>query len=141
MNTGKSTPFPHCKIYVFLINNKIVHTLNNCCFQQTIKLFSLLKNSKQESKGTAPLKKDGKLYSDTVDKANILNSQFQSVFTPKSPLKLSQLAYMSVQDLSDRGVIDPSQVQGESLSSTPHMESISISVNGIAKLLKDLNPH
>ena len=105
------------------------------------KLFSLLKNSKQESKGTAPLKKDGKLYSDTVDKANILNSQFQSVFTPKSPLKLSQLAYMSVQDLSDRGVIDPSQVQGESLSSTPHMESISISVNGIAKLLKDLNPH
>ena len=73
--------------------------------------------------------------------ANILNSQFQSVFTPKSPLKLSQLAYMSVQDLSDRGVIDPSQVQGESLSSTPHMESISISVNGIAKLLKDLNPH
>ena len=48
---------------------------------------------------------------------------------------------MSVQDLSDRGVIDPSQEQGESLSSTPHMESISISVNGIAKLLKDLNPH
>ena len=33
------------------------------------KLFYLLKNSKQESKGTTPLKKDCKLYSDTVDKA------------------------------------------------------------------------
>ena len=63
------------------------------------KLFSLLK----DSKGSTLLKKDGKLYSDTVDKANILNNQFQSVFTPKSPLKLSQLAYMTVQDLSDRG--------------------------------------
>ena len=33
------------------------------------------------------------------------------------------------------------KVQDESLSSTPHMESISISVNGIVKLLKDLIPH
>ena len=67
------------------------------------KLFSLLKNSKQDSKGIAPLKKDGKLYSDTVDKANVLNQQFQSVFTPKCPLKLSQLASLAVQDLSDNG--------------------------------------
>ena len=63
------------------------------------------------------------------------------MFTPKSPLKLRQLAYMTVQDLSDRGAIDPSQVQGDILSSTPKMESISVSLNGIVKLLKDLNPH
>ena len=37
------------------------------------RLFSLLKNSKQDLKGSAPLKKDGKLYSDTVDEANILS--------------------------------------------------------------------
>ena len=77
------------------------------------------------------------MYSDTVDKVNILNNQFQSVFTQKSPLKLSKLAYMTVQDLSDRGAIDPSQVQGEILSITPKMESISV----VVKLLKDLNPH
>ena len=65
------------------------------------KLFSLLKYSKQDSKGIAPLNKDGKLYSDTVDKANELNQQFQSVFTPKCQLKLSLLASMAVQDLSD----------------------------------------
>ena len=105
------------------------------------KLFSLLKNSKQDSKGIAPLKKDGKLHSNTVDKANVLNQQFQSVFTPKCPLKLSQLASMAVQDLSDSGTIDPSQIPGECLNTTPHMESITVSTNGIAKLLKDLNPH
>ena len=103
-------------------------------------LFSLLKNSKQDSKGIAPLKKDGKLHSDTVDKANVLNQQFQSVFTSKSPLKLSQLANMSVQDLSDNGTIGPAQKPGECLSTTPHMESITVSTNGIVNLLKDLNP-
>ena len=80
------------------------------------KLFSLLKNSKQDSKGIAPLKKDGKLHSNTVDKANVLNQQFQSVFTPGCQLKLSQLASMAVQDLSDSGTIDPSQIPGECLS-------------------------
>ena len=84
---------------------------------------------------------NGKLYSDTVDKANVLNQQFQSMFTPKSTLKLSQIASMAVQDLSDNGTIDPSQIPGECLSTTPHMESITVSTNGIAKLLKDLNPN
>lgn len=72
-----------------------------------------------------------------MDKANILNDQFQSVFTSKSPLKLSQLASMAVQDLVD----SDANVPGECLSTTPHMESITVSVNGIVKLLKDLNPH
>ena len=83
----------------------------------------------------------GKLHSNTVDKANVLNQRFQSVFTPKCPLKLSQLASMAVQDLSDSGTIDPSQIPGECLNTTPHMESITVSTKGIAKLLKDLNPH
>ena len=105
------------------------------------KLFSLLKNSKQDSKGIAPLKKDGKLYSYTVDKANVLNQQFQSVFTPKCLLKLIQIASMAVQDLSDSGKIDPLQIPGECLNTTPHMESITVSTNGIANFMKDLNPH
>ena len=48
---------------------------------------------------------------------------------------------MAVQDLSDSGTIIPSQIPGECLNTTPHMESITISTNGIVKLLKDLNPH
>ena len=48
---------------------------------------------------------------------------------------------MAVQDLSDSDTIDPSQIPGECLNTTPHMESITVSTNGIAKLLEDLNPH
>ena len=47
---------------------------------------------------------------------------------------------MAMQDLSDSGTIDPSQIPGECLNTTPHME-ITVSTNGIAKLLKDLNSH
>ena len=46
-----------------------------------------------------------------------------------------------MQDLSDNGTIDPSQIPGECLNTTPHVESITVSTNGISKLLKDLNPH
>ena len=48
---------------------------------------------------------------------------------------------MSVQDLSDNGTIDPSQVPGECLSTTPYMESNTVSTNGTGKLLKDLYTH
>lgn len=34
-----------------------------------------------DNSGVAPLKKEGNLIADTKQKANILNSQFQSVFT------------------------------------------------------------
>ena len=132
------TTDPNSKLFHRIVPHKTFYLI---CTYASKKLFSLLKKSKQDSKGSAPLEKGGKLYSDTVDKANILNNQFQSVFTPKSPLKLRQLADMTAQDLSDRGAIDPSQVQGEILSSTPKMKSISVSLNGIVKLLKDLNPH
>ena len=46
---------------------------------------------------------------------------------------------MAVQDLSDNGTIDPSQIPGECLHTTPHLESVTVSTNGIAKLLKDPN--
>ena len=54
----------------------------------TKKLFSFLKNCRQDSQGSSPLKKDEQLHTDNAKKANILNCQFQSVFTPKSPLTL-----------------------------------------------------
>lgn len=45
------------------------------------KLFSFLKHSRQNGQGIAPLMSDGKLVINTVEKANVLNKQFQSVFT------------------------------------------------------------
>ena len=107
----------------------------------TKKLYSLLKNSRMDSIGSAPLKQNGQLHTNTTDKANILHQQFQSVFTPKIPLKLSQLSLMAVQDYVDDGLHHPSQIPSETLSPVPHMPNITVSLNGILKLLNDLNPH
>ena len=44
------------------------------------KMYSLLKHSKQDSSGVAPLKSDGRTLSDDCEKSNALNRQLQSVF-------------------------------------------------------------
>ena len=41
----------------------------------------------------------------------------------------------------DDGLLHPSQIPSETLSSVPQMPNITVSLNGILKLLKDLNPH
>ena len=107
----------------------------------TKKLYYFLKNSNMDSKDSAPLKRNGQLYTNTTDKANIINQQFQSVFTPKTPLKLSQLTRLAVQDFVDDGILNPSHIPSKTLSSVPQMPNISVSLNGVLKLLKDLNPH
>ena len=94
-----------------------------------------------DSKGSAPLKQNGQLYANTTDKANILNQQFQSVFTPKTSLKLSQLTRMAVQDFVDDGIHNPSNIPSKTLSSVPQMPDSTVSLNGVLKLLKDLNTH
>ncbi|XP_069122198.1 uncharacterized protein [Argopecten irradians] len=45
------------------------------------KLFSYIKTTKKENSDITVLRKDGQLLTDTTDKANILNQQFQSAFT------------------------------------------------------------
>ena len=69
----------------------------------TKKLFSYLKNCRQDSQGIAPLKGDGQICTDNVKKTNMLNKQFQSVFTPQSPLELKKLCHQKVLDLHDSG--------------------------------------
>ena len=44
------------------------------------KLFSLIKNARQDSNGVYPLKDLGTTFSQNIDKASILNKQFQSGF-------------------------------------------------------------
>ena len=103
---------------------------------KTKKLYSLLKNSKQDSGGIASLKKDGQTVSTETDKTNTLNVQYQSVFSPKTPVSLKFLAQKSLKDLHDSGVDLPFQP-----SPYPKMPDISISAAGIDKLLLGLNPH
>ncbi|XP_060608341.1 uncharacterized protein LOC132760373 [Ruditapes philippinarum] len=103
----------------------------------TKKLYSLLKHSKQDSFGIDSLKKHNKLYTSDQDKATVLNEQFQSVFTSKSPVSLKFLADMKVQDQADTG----REVPHTSFSPHNPMCDIDISVKGVEKLLKNLNPH
>ena len=52
---------------------------------KTKKLYSLLKHSKQDSSGIAPLRKDSRTILTETAKANALNDQFQSLCSPKTP--------------------------------------------------------
>lgn len=92
----------------------------------TKKFYSFIKHPKKDQQGVAaPLKEHGITYSENLDKANILNQQFKSIFTPKSPLSLEQLAKLSMP-----GEPPP-------YSSMPDIE---ISTPGILKLLSNLKP-
>ena len=82
-------------------------------------------------------KKDNKLHTADEDKATVLNEQFQSVFTPKSPTSLKSLAEMKVQDITDTG----REIPHPSFSPHDPIDNIDISAIGIEKLLKNLNPH
>ena len=115
-----------------MIRTQLLLSLKNCTQE---------KNSKMDSKGSAPLKQNGQLYSNTTDKANILNQQLQSVFTPKTPQKLSQLTHMAVHDFVGDVILNPSHIPSKTLKSVPQMPDITVSLNGVLKLLKDLNPH
>ena len=49
------------------------------------KLWSMVKRIRKGSSGVGPLKVDGKLISDSKEKANVLNDQFKSVSMEKLP--------------------------------------------------------
>ena len=102
------------------------------------RLFSLLKNSKQDSQGISPLNDGQSTVTSNDDKANILNRQFQSVFSSRSALdlvKLCQGALLSgVQSRLDLFIHHSFQCK------VPTMPNIDISASGVLKLLTRINP-
>ena len=84
------------------------------------RLWSFIKSKRTDSCGVAPLKRNGIAYCDGRMKANILNNQFTSVFTSEDPLQL----------LPDLGP-----------SPHPAVSDITITQEGVQKLLCHLNPH
>ena len=88
---------------------------------------TLLKHSKQDSASVAPLHKHNSVHQDDPTKATILNEQFQSVFSWKSPNGLSSLCHMKLQESTDadRSMLD-----------------ITVTSKRFGKLLSNLkNPH
>ena len=88
------------------------------------RFWTLIKKKKSDSKEITSLKSDGITYTKATDKANILNSQFKSVFTKLVPLKLKHL---------DELVL-PRKLK------PPTMPNIRITINGVSKQLSKLNP-
>jgi hypothetical protein len=79
-----------------------------------------VKHKKQDSSGVTPLKKtDGLLYSDTETQAEILNHQFQSVYTRENT----------------------SNRPSKGMSPYQSMAHIKVSSKGVRKLLRGLNIH
>ena len=111
---------------------------NSVCSNK--KLFSFLKSAKQDQTGSPPLQNGNGLATDTTEKADIHNQQFQSVFTTKAPLSLSRLCKTQIQDMADCGTLRHDAVPEGILTSNPKMEEFTISCIGILKLLQNLKP-
>ena len=68
-----------CKAYYQYINSMIGESIHNG--GNLKKVWSFIKSKKNDNSGVAPLKKNGIVHSDSQTKADILNTQFSSVFT------------------------------------------------------------
>ena len=83
------------------------------------KLWRFIKSQKQDTAGVSPLKTDDGLQTKSKDKAEALNNQFKSSFSP----------------------IDPSPQPNKGPSPYEEMKEFAISEKGVLKLLNELNPN
>lgn len=85
----------------------------------TKRFWGFIKSLRNDSSGVAPLRENGVLKSNASDKAEILNKQFSSVFTSDTDTVFADLG--------------PNKFNA--------MPNITVTENGVCKLLKNLNPH
>ena len=100
--------------------NEYVNTIVMDENQKPKRFWSFIKSKRTDACGVSPLKKDGLTHSDSKMKAEILNQQFTSVFTAENPSD-------PLPDLGD--------------SPHPTVAGITVTENGMRKLLQQLNPH
>lgn len=90
------------------------------------RFWTFIKHKKKDNQTITGLKRHGQLHSDPKSKANILNRQFKSVFT--------DYIKITADDFKKGDYVNPQ-------STHPVVPEISITTNGITKLLLALNPH
>lgn len=83
------------------------------------KLWGLVKKLRRDGSRVSPLKSNGSILSNPVDKAHALNEQFQSVFNTPTDDPLPDMGH----------------------SPYPSIPELDITVPGVRKLLKNLKPH
>ena len=101
-------------------NNEEVHSVPK-------RFWAYIKLKKSDKCGVAPLRKNGRLETDTTNKANILNEQFQSVFSSSTNI--------------DREEFYNQNYMADSQEDYPDSGDINITNTGVEKLLNNLNPH
>ena len=84
------------------------------------RFWQFIKGMRKDHTGVATLKDQGNTVSDPKEKANLLNRQFESVFTPDTPLEPELLPQQSIH---------------------PEMEEIDITLPGVQKMLERLKVH
>ena len=82
------------------------------------RFWSFIKSLRKDSSGVAPLKENGKMHADPKDKTNILNRQYESVYTKE----------------------DTNNVPSPSGQPYQPMEEITVTEHGVRKLLLKINP-
>ena len=97
------------------INRTIQEGLQN---NNTKPFWNFVKARRRDNIGVSPLRENGRLFSEASKKANILLNQFKSVFT-----------------------IDDSSFNLTAKNQVPNCKPITIDTKGVAKLLKNLQPH
>jgi len=125
--TGNQHDWKCYKDLKILVWNKLLkahadytnHTLTIALEEGNHKPFwGYIKCQKMDAGGVAPLKKDGKLYSSSTDKAEILSEQFSLVFTQDH---MDAIAHLSGHDY-------------------PSIDKLTVTEEGVAKLLFKLSP-
>ena len=119
----KSRPFdaPYRDKYVEIIGDIRI----SLYWVDNKRFWSYIKNLSSSGAGVAPLKKDGRLTSDPREQAEVLNSQFQSVFGDGQRYTAEEFNLKT--KMTDK--------------ETPTMGNVTVSCEGIKRLLRNLNPH
>ncbi|MCS5551394.1 MAG: reverse transcriptase family protein, partial [Gammaproteobacteria bacterium] len=110
--TQRTTRQAHNKYLYNIISPKLTG--------ESKQFYSYIKSKKQDTSGVAPLRDDkGFLHSDAKNKAEILNTQFKSVYTNE----------------------DHTNIPDKRHSPYTTMNPITVTENGVLKLLQRTNPH
>ena len=100
------------------------------------KLWFMVKRIKKDSSGVGPLKVDGRLISDSKEKANVLNEQFKSVFNEKITNDLPDMGHSPFGPMQNFNITVPGITE---LLKTPKIHKAAGSDGIVPRLLSELS--